>query len=53
MVTVPALSTSVDVTISTVDDTLAEGNETVVVDATATPAYGGDLSVGAVPARPL
>ncbi len=47
VVMIPSLATSVDVTLSTVNDTLAEGDETVIVTATATPAYGGDLSVGA------
>jgi hypothetical protein len=44
VVVIPALSTSVDVTISALNDTLAEGNETVIVDVFSTPSsYAGRL----------
>lgn len=44
-VVIPAGSTSIDVTVSTVDDTFAEGDETVILDVASTPAlYAGRLT---------
>lgn len=46
VVTIPAMSTSVDVAISASNDTLAEGNETVLVNLSGTPSFAGRVSVG-------